>query len=64
MPFARSTRSIAAVILLTLAPLTALATGQVGEAGADFSLVDTNGMTHTMSDHLGEVLYLWLIGYS
>ncbi len=50
--------------LLLLTPLAVGATGQVGEIGADFTLQDTNDVWHTLSDHSGEVLYLWFVGYS
>jgi len=50
--------------MLLLAPLTAAAVGQVGDMGADFTLTDTDGAPHTMSDHTGEVLFLWFVGYS
>ena len=40
------------------------AVGQVGEAAADFTLTDTDGITRMMSDHAGEVLFFWFIGYS
>ena len=54
----------AAALLLLLSPLAAGATGQVGEAGADFTLTDTTGMAHSLSLHQGEVVFLWMIGYS
>ncbi len=60
----RSLRPIAFSLLLLLAPLTAAATGQVGEPGADFTLTSTTGDTYSLSLHQGEVVFLWLIGYS
>lgn len=51
------------IALLLLAPLTALAAGQVGETAADFSLTDTNGVTRALSDHAGEVVFLYMVGH-
>jgi hypothetical protein len=41
----------------------ALATGQVGEPAADFSLQDTEGITHTLSGEQGRVVVLFMMGY-
>lgn len=37
---------------------------QVGEPAPDFELLDTNGATHRLSDHLGQVVFLNFFGYS
>ena len=50
-------------MLLLLAPLTVQAAGQVGEPAADFNLNDTTGVNHVLSNHLGEVVYLFMVGY-
>ena len=47
---------------LALAP-PALATGQVGEPAADFTLHDTEGTIHTLSDYQGRVVVLFMMGY-
>lgn len=52
-----------ALALALLLPAAALAAGQVGEPAADFSLTDTQGITHVLSDHLGEVIYLFPVGH-
>ncbi len=50
--------------LLLLAPLSALGAGLVGETAAPFSLNDTNGINHVLSNHQGEVVYLFFVGHS
>ena len=58
-------------VILAMATLLLLATqvhatGQVGEPAADFTLQDSNpGDWHTLlSDHEGEVVVLFMIGYA
>ena len=57
-------RSIFLSMLVLLAPLTAFAAGQVGEPAAEFNLNDTNGVSHALSDHLGEVVFLFMVGHN
>ncbi len=42
----------------------AAATGQVGESAADFTLNASTGESHTLSDHQGEVVLLFMMGYA
>ena len=56
-------RAIFIVMMVLLVPMTALAAGQIGEPAANFTLNDTNGLNHILSDHLGEVVYLFMVGY-
>ena len=56
-------RTLVIAFLVLLAPLTSFAAGQVGETAAPFSLNDTNGINHMLSDHLGEVVYLFMMGH-
>ena len=51
------------LMMILLTPLAAFAAGQVGEPAADFNLYDTNGVNHILSDHQGEVVYLFMVGY-
>ena len=52
----------AAVVVLVgvcaLAPLTVEAQVEVGDLAPDFSLYDIDGQEHTLSDYLGNVVYL------
>lgn len=58
-------RALGALFLLLLSPLAAMATGQEGELAADFSLMSPDGVTHTLSQHLGqEVVFLFFVGYN
>ncbi len=61
-----NTRRIATGLTLAimLSAGTALATGQVGEPAADFTLTDSQGMVHTLSDYRGEVVILFMMGYA
>jgi hypothetical protein len=59
-----SRRSILIATLFLLTPVTAFAAGQVGEAAAEFNLFDTNGVNHRLSAHLGEVVYLFMVGHN
>jgi cytochrome oxidase Cu insertion factor (SCO1/SenC/PrrC family) len=66
---ARRRRTVAAMTcvaamagLLVLAGL-AMATGQVGEPAADFTLIDTQGTSHTLSNCQGQVVILFMVGY-
>jgi hypothetical protein len=40
-----------------------LATGQVGEVAAGFTLQSTTGQTHSLSDYDGKVKFLFMFGY-
>jgi hypothetical protein len=55
--------TVAAVIAAAhLLPLTAQAIVRAGDPAPDFSLLDTNGVTHTLSGYRGKVVLLGLIG--
>ena len=56
-------RVLVLAFLVLVAPLASYAAGQVGETAAAFSLNDTNGIKHMLSDHLGEVVYLFMMGH-
>jgi len=59
-PFRLETLMLVATILL---PSTALAAGLVGEDAADFTLNDTEGVSHTLSAYRGNVVFLSFIGF-
>jgi hypothetical protein len=61
--------SVGQVLLAFLLPLIvpappALAVGQVGDPAADFSLQDTAGVPHTLSDYRDQVVVLFMMGYA
>lgn len=60
-------RTALALMLALSLPAAALATGQVGEPAADFSLQEAvpggGGPWHTFSDHDGKVRFLVFFGY-
>jgi hypothetical protein len=60
-------RLFGATLLLTTAAVVfagpAMAVGQVGEPAADFTLESSTYQTHTLSDYLGEVVLLFMVGY-
>jgi gamma-glutamyl:cysteine ligase YbdK (ATP-grasp superfamily) len=61
---AASLKSIAVAALLAAAPAVArTAAGQVGAPAADFTLEAYGGGTHTLSDHAGKVVLLFVVGY-
>ncbi len=41
----------------------AMAAGQVGQYAANFTLTDSQGNVHTLSDYRGEVVLLFMMGY-
>jgi hypothetical protein len=41
----------------------AWSTGQVGEPAADFTLQDSEGFFHTLSDYQDNVVLLFMVGY-
>ena len=53
-----------ALLLVPLLAGTALATGQVGEPAADFTLQATDGTWYTLSDFGGQIVFLYMIGYN
>lgn len=53
--------ALIAATLLLAAP--AAHAGQIGKPAPDFTLTDTQGVQQTLSDHLGEVVYLFMVGY-
>lgn len=55
-------RSTLAVLALSAAAALA-APGDVGTPAADFDLAELGGGTHTLSEHLGQVVFLAVIGY-
>jgi cytochrome oxidase Cu insertion factor (SCO1/SenC/PrrC family) len=58
--------SIAAWALLVIGLLPgagAWATAQPGEPAPDFSLHDTDGVLHTLSDYRGQVVLLFFVGW-
>ncbi len=36
----------------------------VGQPAPDFTLTDTNGNTHSLSDYRGKIVYIYWFGYS
>ena len=56
-----------AALLVSLAVLAAPAAswgaGLEGEDAADFTLTDTDGVVHTLSDYHGTVVFLNIFGY-
>lgn len=50
-------------ILSGLSAASAFTQIKIGELAPDFSYVDTNGETHSLSDYRGKVVFLALIGY-
>ena len=50
-------------ILSGLSAASAFTQVKIGELAPDFSYVDTNGETHSLSDYRGKVVFLALIGY-
>jgi len=52
-----------ALALATLVAGNALATGQVGEVAAGFTLQSTTGQTHRLSDYDGKVKFLFMFGH-
>ncbi|MBM4129705.1 hypothetical protein FJ250_01575 [bacterium] len=64
MPIASGIRTAAvALALATLVTGNALATGQVGEVAAGFTLQSTTGQTHSLSDYDGKVKFLFMFGH-
>ena len=59
-----SPRTVVFLMAFLLAPLSAFGAGQVGEPAANFSLNSTTGVNHTLSDHLGEVVFLFMVGHN
>ena len=53
---------LAFLALLLAAP--SLLAVQVGEVAPDFTLTDTQGVQHTLSDYRGTVVMLFFFGYS
>ena len=53
-----------ALLLVPLFAGAALATGQVGEPAADFTLQATDGTWYTLSDFSGQIVFLYMIGYN
>jgi hypothetical protein len=51
-------------LLLLLATGQAGATGQIGEPAADFTLQDSEGNWHTLSDYRDHVVVLFMVGYA
>jgi hypothetical protein len=49
--------------LATLLAGSALATGQVGDVAAGFTLQSTTGQTHSLSDYDGKVKFLFMFGH-
>ncbi|MBC8424405.1 hypothetical protein H8E07_09800 [bacterium] len=59
-----SMRHTAIALLLALSlPAAALATGQVGEPAADFTLNAVQGGSYTFSDYDGQVRFLFFFGH-
>ncbi|MBU0741282.1 peroxiredoxin family protein [bacterium] len=56
-------RAALALLLALSLPATALATGQVGETAADFSLNAAQGGSYTFSEHDGKVRFLFFFGH-
>ncbi len=54
---------VLALSLVLAIPAVAAANGEVGTSAPDFSLMDINDDTHTMSGHLGEVVVLFFMGW-
>ena len=52
-----------ALALATLVAGNALATGQVGDVAAGFTLQSTTGQTHSLSDYDGKVKFLFMFGH-
>lgn len=50
-------------ILSGLSAAPAFTQVKIGELAPDFSYVDTNGETHSLSDYRGKIVFLALIGY-
>lgn len=57
-------RALALGLLLTLAATPALAQARLGEPAPDFTLTDSDGVSHTLSDLHGRVVVLWMVGYA
>ena len=57
-------RAIFVALIILFAPLNVMAAGQVGDTAANFNLNDTNEIAHTLSEHLGEVVYLFFVGHN
>ena len=53
------------LVLLTVSilPAASSAAGLEGEDAADFTLTDTDGVVHTLSDYHGTVVFLNIVGY-
>ncbi|MCB2198704.1 redoxin domain-containing protein [bacterium] len=54
---------LSVVLLLAIAVLPAQAV-EVGETAPEFTLSDTDGMSHSLSDYRGTVVYIMFFGYS
>jgi hypothetical protein len=54
----------AGVLMALLLPAAALAVGLPGDPAADFTLTDTNGVVHSLSDYDGKVRFLNFFGHS
>ena len=51
------------VLALALLASTAFGQARVGDDAPDFTLVDTDGTSHTLSDYQGQVVFLNLVGF-
>lgn len=59
----KCTRFLAVQAVIMLLAGQAFAAGEVGTAAFDFTLSALDGGTETLSDHLGEVVLLDMLGY-
>jgi len=62
-PLAAALLALLLTTLIVLAAGPAQAAGQVGEPAADFTLQDSQGGWHTLSDQVGTVVVLFMVGY-